>query len=81
MEPTYLGLELGSTRIKAITIDHCFQNIASGNSTWASTFENGIWTYPLEQVWPGLQKPVAASWQRKHLRHGNLRYDARLSCF
>ena len=48
MEPTYLGLELGSTRIKAITIDHCFQNIASGNSTWASTFENGIWTYPLE---------------------------------
>lgn len=83
MEPTYLGLELGSTRIKAITIDHCFQNIASGNSTWASTFENGIWTYPLEQVWPGMQKALSQLPGRENIcamgisamMHGYLAFD------
>lgn len=52
---TVLGIELGSTRIKAILIDDHFQVLAKGSYTWENQFKNGIWTYPLDQVWTGLQ--------------------------
>ena len=55
---TYLGIELGSTRIKAVAIDADHQPCSSGDYTWASTYENGIWTYPLEQVWTGLKAVI-----------------------
>ena len=44
---TCLGLELGSTRIKAVTIDSAFKPISSGDYTWASRFEIRVWTYAL----------------------------------
>lgn len=51
---TYLGIELGSTRIKAVAIDENHQPISSGDYNWASEFKNGIWTYDLNDAWAGL---------------------------
>ena len=50
-----LGIEFGSTRIKAVLIDKDFNPIASGSFTWENKFENGIWTYAMDEVWQGLQ--------------------------
>lgn len=50
-----LGIELGSTRIKAVLIDENHKPIASGSHGWENSYENGIWTYTLEEVWSGLQ--------------------------
>ena len=52
---TALGIEFGSTRIKAILINEKYEQIASGSHVWKNRFENGIWTYSLEEVWEGLQ--------------------------
>ena len=50
-----LGIELGSTRIKAVLMGMDFVPLASGSYTWENRFENGYWTYPLEQALEGLQ--------------------------
>ena len=52
---TALGIELGSTRIKAVLIGEDHTPIASGSHEWENRYENGIWTYGLEGVWAGLQ--------------------------
>ena len=52
----FLGIELGSTRIKAVVIDSKGKLLASGGYNWENRFENGVWTYHLEDVWAGLQK-------------------------
>ncbi|MGT2742519.1 xylulokinase [Streptococcus plurextorum] len=52
---TSLGIELGSTRIKAVLIDSRQQPIATGNYEWENQFLDGIWTYSLEAIWLGLQ--------------------------
>lgn len=52
---TALGIELGSTRIKAVLIGPDNMPIASGEYDWENRIEDGIWTYDLEQVWEGLQ--------------------------
>ena len=61
MEKTYLGVEFGSTRIKAVAIDEKHNPVSSDDYTWASTYENGIWTYDLNEVWIGLKTAVRAS--------------------
>ena len=53
---TALGIELGSTRIKAVLIGKDHSPIASGSHGWENRYENGIWTYSLEDVWKGLQE-------------------------
>lgn len=53
---TVLGIELGSTRIKAVLIGEDHLPIASGSYEWENRYENGIWTYSLEDVWMGLQE-------------------------
>ena len=50
-----LGIELGSTRIKAVLVDENNQPIASGAHDWENRLENGIWTYSLDDIWTGLQ--------------------------
>lgn len=50
-----LGIELGSTRIKAVLVDEKNTPIASGSHDWENRLENGIWTYALTDVWTGLQ--------------------------
>jgi len=52
---TALGIELGSTRIKAVLIDENYAPIASGGHDWENRLENGVWTYHLDDVWKGLQ--------------------------
>ncbi len=55
IESSVLGLELGSTRIKAVLIDEDHVPIASGDHEWENRLENGIWTYSLDDIWTGLQ--------------------------
>ena len=50
-----LGIELGSTRIKAVFVGDTCKPVAQGDFTWENRLENGIWTYPLEEVWQGVQ--------------------------
>ncbi|HIU33826.1 MAG TPA: FGGY-family carbohydrate kinase [Candidatus Pullichristensenella excrementigallinarum] len=52
---TVLGIELGSTRIKAVLIDENHAPIASGSHEWENQLVDGIWTYSLEDAWKGLQ--------------------------
>jgi sugar (pentulose or hexulose) kinase len=52
---TALGIECGSTRIKAVLIGEDHAPIASGGHEWENRYEDGIWTYSLEDVWSGLQ--------------------------
>jgi len=52
---TVLGIEFGSTRIKAVLIGEDHKPIASGSHEWENKHENGVWTYSLEDVWAGLQ--------------------------
>lgn len=50
-----LGIEFGSTRIKAVLIDENCDIIATGAHDWENRLENGIWTYHTEDIWFGLQ--------------------------
>ncbi len=52
---TWLGIELGSTRIKAVLLDHRATTIASGGYGWENRYENGYWTYDMADVIVGLQ--------------------------
>ena len=52
---TTLGIELGSTRIKAVLIDQDFNPCATGSFAWENRLENGIWTYSLDDIHRGLQ--------------------------
>lgn len=50
-----LGVEFGSTTIKAILTTESGQTIASGSYDWVNSFKDGLWTYALPDVWSGLQ--------------------------
>lgn len=50
-----LGIELGSTRIKAMLIGPDYRPLASGSHTWENQLVNGLWTYSEEAIWTGLQ--------------------------
>ena len=66
---TALGIEFGSTRIKAVLIDETHQPIAMGTHDWENRLENGIWTYSLEDIWNGLQdcyRSLAADVKEKY---------------
>ena len=52
---TALGVEFGTTRIKAVLINKEFLPVASGSHRWENRYENGVWTYTLEDIWGGLQ--------------------------
>ena len=83
MEKYALGIELGSTRIKAVTIDASHKPVSSGDYTWKSTYENGIWTYDLDQVWEGLRAALSGVQGREDIgalgisgmMHGYLAFD------
>jgi sugar (pentulose or hexulose) kinase len=59
-EKTYLGIEFGSTRIKAVLIDEGYTPIATGSFTWENQLVDGIWTYDLKEVVNGMQKSYQA---------------------
>lgn len=54
-----LGIEFGSTRIKAVLIDENHKPIASGDHIWENRLENGFWTYHEDEIWSGLQDSYA----------------------
>ncbi|MBR3231522.1 MAG: ATPase, partial [Lachnospiraceae bacterium] len=72
----YLGIELGSTRIKAVIIDDSFDVIASGSHTWENRLQNGVWTYTMEDISGGIRAAYADL--KKDARE---RYGAALSSF
>ena len=51
----FLGIEFGSTRIKAVVIDENGTPLASGGHGWENRYENGVWTYTLDDIWGGVQ--------------------------
>lgn len=54
-----LGIELGSTRIKAVLIDEKNKPIAQGSHAWENQLVDGLWTYSMEAIWGGLQNCYA----------------------
>ena len=65
-----LGIELGSTRIKAVVIDQQHIPVASGSFDWENSLVNGIWTYPMEEVRRGLTACYAALKQNYEAKFG-----------
>ncbi|MDE6916793.1 MAG: FGGY-family carbohydrate kinase [Lachnospiraceae bacterium] len=66
---TALGIELGSTRIKAVLIDENHEVLATGTHDWENQLINNIWTYSLDAIWEGLQdcyQDLAKSVQEKY---------------
>lgn len=84
MYKSYLGIELGSTRIKAVAIDDNHAPVSCGDYTWKSSYENGIWTYELSEVWRGLRATLSSVEERESIAamgvsammHGYLAFDA-----
>lgn len=78
-----LGIELGSTRIKAVAIDGSHAPVSSGDYTWASSYENGVWTYSLDEVWTGLKAALSGVEGQENvcamgvsaMMHGYLAFD------
>ncbi|WP_368496804.1 xylulokinase [Herbiconiux sp. A18JL235] len=67
---TSLGIEFGSTRIKACLIDDDATVLAVGSHDWENSFVDRLWTYPLDEVWTGLQSAYAALVADAEERHG-----------
>ncbi len=60
LKKTAIGLEFGSTRIKAVLIDQTHQPLASGSHEWENRLIDGIWTYTLEDIITGMQDCFAS---------------------
>ncbi len=78
-----LGIEFGSTRIKAVLVDESNKPIASGAHDWENRLENGIWTYSLDDIWTGLQgcyqkltEDVQAQYGEKLVKIGAIGFSA-----
>ncbi|PKU92538.1 ATPase [Bifidobacterium pseudolongum subsp. globosum] len=56
---TSLGIEFGSTRIKAVLIDDERNTIATGDYGWQSHLVDGLWSYDVDKIWRGLQSVYA----------------------
>lgn len=67
-----LGIELGSTRIKAVLTGENSLPIASGTHEWENRLEDGIWTYTLEDIWTGLADSYTRrtyEWKKRSIIH------------
>lgn len=65
-----LGIEFGSTRVKAVLIDDTFAPIASGAYDWENRLIDGYWTYDLEEVWSGLQSAYKNLFEEVKQKYG-----------
>ena len=69
MKKVFLGIELGSTRIKSVLTDENAEVIASGSYEWENELIDGLWSYTLENVETGLQasyKDLASDYKKKY---------------
>ena len=55
LKDTVLGIELGSTRIKAVLVDRNFRPLVSSSFAWENQLVDGVWTYAMDQVYQGLR--------------------------
>ena len=68
---TSLGIELGSTRIKACLIgSDATEVLATGSFSWENRLQDGLWTYAIDEVWTGLQAAYAGLVADADERHG-----------
>ena len=67
---TALGIELGSTRIKAVLVGPGHVPLASGSYSWESRLEDGLWTYHLDDVWRGIRTAYAELAAQVRARYG-----------
>ena len=67
---TALGIEFGSTRIKAVLVDENHTPVAMGNHDWENRLENNIWTYSLEDIWNGLQNCYGSLAEDVRIKYG-----------
>ncbi len=65
-----LGIEFGSTRIKAVLIGQNNEPIAQGSHDWENRLENGIWTYSEDDIWTGLQDCYADMLKDVKIQYG-----------
>ena len=67
----FLGIEFGSTRIKAVAIDDNFTPRSSGDYSWKSDFTDGVWTYSLDEafIWHLIRNGISLC----HSVHGRIR--------
>ena len=83
-----LGIEFGSTRIKAVLVNEKNQPIASGGHDWENQLVDGIWTYSLDAIWAGVQDCYRSLveetiWRgsKQICSHRLFRHDARVYAF
>lgn len=67
---TSLGMELGSTRIKAVLTGPDHRPLATGGHDWASVHSEGVWTYGLDAVWSGVQAAYSELAHEVETRYG-----------
>lgn len=65
-----LGIEMGSTRIKAVLIGADKAPVTTGGFDWENRLADGVWTYPLDEVWTGLQASFADLQQNVEAQYG-----------
>lgn len=65
----FLGIEFGSTRIKAVIINGDMTPIDKGEHTWASTYKNDIWTYDINDAWIGFKDALSKLNDRSGISH------------
>ena len=70
LQNTFLGIELGSTRIKAVLIDENHLPVASGSYLWENDLVDGVWTYPLEKAVAGIRACYTSLRQDVESRYG-----------
>ena len=70
LDKTSLGIELGSTRIKAVLIDENHTPVASGSYDWENKLENGYWTYSLDDIHNGVRSCFASLAEDVKNKHG-----------
>ncbi|MFS1786677.1 xylulokinase [Weissella cibaria] len=67
-----LGIEFGSTRIKAVLVATDFSTIAVGSHEWENKLENGVWTYSLEDIWSGVQDAYRDMADQVNIEYGTV---------
>uniref|UniRef100_UPI000AFE15EF FGGY family carbohydrate kinase n=1 Tax=Clostridium sp. NkU-1 TaxID=1095009 RepID=UPI000AFE15EF len=78
---TALGIELGSTRIKAVLIDEDHNPIASGSHDWENQYVNGVWTYSIPDIWEGVRESYRKMAEEVKVRYGETLTTMGAICF
>lgn len=78
---TALGIELGSTRIKAVLVDEEHNPIASGSYDWENQYVDGVWTYSIPDIWKGVRESYKNMAEEVKERYGETLTTIGAICF